>query len=193
MSFAGNIFAKVSKCIVFPSYRITEKLKRLLYFPLLYEIFMCNFIIALTVFDTISVKSIFSVIFLSKVQLAMCAFVALFISTQKGEELIRESELVRERIYRSKWFMLRREVGEEKAFKSIRSLLVVNMMNAKGKVIIAGGFYTMRFETYTNVSRKFTTRLINRFDPFGCFPDSFLQLLTSHVPHENPEVNVQGL
>jgi 7tm Odorant receptor len=152
---------------------------------MLYEILMCSLFITFNVFDMISSKNVFSVKFLSQVQLVMASLADLFIFTQKGEELIRETELVRERIYLSKWFMLRHEIGEEKIYKSIRSLLVINMMNAKGKVIKAGGFYTMRFETYMNVSGKLTTRSI-KTEIF--LSGSQLQLLAPQFHHSNPEI-----
>lgn len=124
-----------------------------MFMPMLFEIFMYTLIIALSVLEMInSTNDLFSINFLSRIQLVMCALVDFLIFSWRGEELTTETVKIRERIYSSKWYLLKNDIKMTKNYKVVRSLLVINMMNARGVVIKAGGLFDLRLETYVNVS-----------------------------------------
>lgn len=128
---------------------------------MLIEIFFFAVIITLRVFEMISAKG-FSAKLVLQILLVMCALLDFVIFAWKGEQLLEKSEKLRGRIFDCWWFNLRNDGS--RTYRSIRSLLVTNMMIAKGVTIRAGSIIPLRLATYGGVSEHQSyKRLLNFF------------------------------
>lgn len=73
----------------------------------------------------------------------------------------------------------------------VRSMLVINMTNAKGVVIQAGGLFTLRLETYKDVSGFDVKWFIERKKKSLLIADTQVQQFASGAYHPDTEVTKQ--
>lgn len=143
---------------------MSRNIQDLLFFPMLFEIVVNCMIITLCVFEMISSDNFFSVEFFSRFQLVLCALLDFFIFALKGEELKTATEKIRDQMYSCKWYLMKHDDEKQlKTFKTIRNLLLVNMISAKGFTIVAGGLFTLRLETYKEVSSFYVDTSVRIF------------------------------
>jgi hypothetical protein len=132
---------------------MSDKLRQILFIPLLFQIVMLALMISLCSFEAVSSENYLSTKFSARGNLVICVINEVFMFSFYGEKLLHESRMISDKIYTSKWYLFYSSSSNRSVVKEFSSLMQITMMRANKPIkLSAGGFTTMSFQTFMSVS-----------------------------------------
>lgn len=107
-------------------------------------------------FEAFSVEDYMSSNFTPRLNLVLCMINELFMYSYRGEQLQHESKMISDKIYNSKWYQLNSDNSNRHTLREFKALMQMTMVRADRSIeISAGGFVSMSYDTFLNVSRTY--------------------------------------
>lgn len=133
---------------------MTQKIQKLFKLPMLIGISTIATVIILCFYE-FTVIEIFSIYFAARLQLMTCCLLEILLYAHPCQRITFESELIRQRLYNScALHNISVSRLDKKKLRELKSCLILATTRANKLVeISAGGFITLNFAGYTDVSR----------------------------------------
>lgn len=134
-------------------YRISRKLKNILFIPMLLEVLFMAFVITLCMFEAVVLEDFTRSMLIIRVNLLACVITEIFMFCHGGQLIQNESLLVRDRMYNSNWYHLFGTSRSSNDLMELKSLINMTSMRSDDSITIsAGGFISITYETFFSVS-----------------------------------------
>lgn len=117
---------------------------------------MLVLLISVCMFEAFSVEDYMSSNFTPRLNLVLCMINELFMYSYRGEQLQHESKMISDKIYNSKWYQLNSDNSNRHTLREFKALMQMTLVRADRSIeISAGGFVSMSYDTFLNVSRTY--------------------------------------